>query len=115
MSQLTRGQKRRLMYIELKSGFGDSGPARIGWERFSKSGQSVYYNSKRFIKCAGVSGNFYDVETGEEYWISGVKKRGTNRHWAGKGPVEVDADAVEEYESYTTNPLPNNRSVRSRT
>jgi hypothetical protein len=42
-----------------------------------------------------------DVKTGEEYWVSGVKKNGEDRHWAGKGPVHVDADAREEYERIT--------------
>jgi len=36
-TQLTRGRKTRIMYIELKSGFGDSGPARIGRVSFSKT------------------------------------------------------------------------------
>jgi hypothetical protein len=38
------------------------------------------------------------VETGEEYWVSGVKRNGEDRHWAGSGPVVVDDDAREEYE-----------------
>ena len=29
-TQLTRGKKTRIMYVELKSGHGDNGPARIG-------------------------------------------------------------------------------------
>lgn len=44
-----------------------------------------------------VTGNYIDVETGEEYWISGVKKNGTGRHWAGSGPIYIDKDVVEEY------------------
>ena len=100
MSQLTKGQNRRLMYVELKSGFGDSGPARIGWVTFSKTGKSVYYSGKRFKQTSGVSGNFIDVDTGDEYWISGVKKRGSNRHWAGSGLIEIDADARDEYEKH---------------
>lgn len=31
------------------------------------------------------------------YWISGVKRDGSDRHWAGSGSVIVAADAVEEY------------------
>ena len=100
MSQLTQGKKRRLMYIELKSGCGDNGPARIGWVTFSKAGRSVYYGVKRFQRCKGTSGNFFDVETGEEYWISGVKVKGNNRHWAGRGHIEIDSDAMEEYNRY---------------
>ncbi len=87
------------MYIELKSGHGDRGPARIGRVRFSKSGSSVYYAGTRFetLKGAGVSGNYFNVETGEEYWISGCKKNGQDRHWAGSGAVEIDEDVREEY------------------
>jgi hypothetical protein len=87
------------MYVELKSGFGDSGPASIGWVEFSKSGHSIYYRSRRLERLRGgsVSGNYYDVDTGDEYWVSGVKKNRQDRHWAGSGPVEVDPDAVEEY------------------
>jgi hypothetical protein len=43
----------------------------------------------------GVIGNAFDVETRDFYWISGVKKRGTNRHWAGSGRVSVSEDAVQ--------------------
>tara|TARA_R110002072_G_scaffold42064_9_gene117820 strand:+ start:106727 stop:107053 length:327 start_codon:yes stop_codon:yes gene_type:complete len=91
--------KTRIMYIELKCGCGDSGPARIGRCRFSKSGSSVYYGDARFetLKGKGISGNYLYVDTGEEYWISGCKKNGQDRHWAGSGGVEIDDDVREEY------------------
>ncbi len=65
----------------------------------SKTGRTVYFNGKAFGRSTGggVSGNHYDVETGEEFWISGVKKRGTNRHWAGSGRIAIEAVAVGEY------------------
>ena len=98
-TQLTRGKKTRIMYIELKSGFGDSGPARIGRVSFSKTGASVYYKGKRLQRARGrgISGNYLDAETGEEYWVSGVKRDRSDRHWAGSGPVEIDEDVREEY------------------
>jgi len=34
----------------------------------------------------------------EEFWISGVKKNGQDRHWAGSGLVGVDPDAAAQYE-----------------
>jgi hypothetical protein len=37
------------------------------------------------------------IETREEYWISGPKKNGEDRHWAGSGKVEIDEDVREEY------------------
>ena len=88
-----------LRYIELKSGFGDSGPAWIGRVSLSKSKTTVYFNGRALKKAkgGGISGNYFDIETGEEYWVSGVKKNGGDRHWAGSGPVLVEQDAVEEY------------------
>lgn len=87
----------RVMYIELKSGYNDDGPAWIGRVAFSKSGQTIYFNDKALKKFQGISGNFYDVETGEEYWVSGVKKDGKDRHWAGKGKIMIDRKVINEY------------------
>ena len=42
-------------------------------------------------------GNYVDVKTGVEYWVSGPKKNGGDRHWAGSGKVQIDADVVDEY------------------
>ena len=89
------------MYIELKSGEGhsDRGLARIGRVSFSKSGKSIHYRELKFqsLKGAGICANYFEAETGDEYWISGCKKNGQDRHWAGGGPVEIDADVREEY------------------
>lgn len=98
-NQLTKGENRRVMYVENKEGDIDGVPARIGWVEFSKSGNSVYYRGKVLmkIKGGGVSGNFFDEQTGEEYWVSGIKKRGSNAHPAEFVKVEVDPDAMDEY------------------
>ena len=65
-----------ILYIELKSHHSDDGPAWIGRVEYSKSGQTIYFDDKAFasLKGAGSAGNYYDIETGDEYWISGVKK-----------------------------------------
>ena len=42
-------------------------------------------------------GNYVDMETGESFWISGVKKNGEDRHWAGAGRVLIEAAAVSDY------------------
>ena len=42
-------------------------------------------------------GNYVDMETGESFWVSGVKKNGKDRHWAGSGKVLIEAAAVSEY------------------
>ena len=87
------------MYVELKTGFQDNGPAWIGRVAFSKTGRTVYYRGRELarIRGGGIRGNYYDVETGDEYWVSGVKKDGSDRHWAGSGPVEIDPDVQHEY------------------
>ena len=88
--------KPRIMYIEFK-GDGISGPARIGRVTFSKSGRTIYYRGKQFQSLGGrgFKSNYFDVETGEEYWISGPKKNGTDRLYGGS--VEIDEDVREEY------------------
>ena len=42
-------------------------------------------------------GNYIDMETGESFWVSGVKKNGEDRHWAGSGKVLIEASALSEY------------------
>jgi hypothetical protein len=83
------------MYIELKTGFADNGPAWIGYVITSKSGKSMYFNGRALRKIS--RGRYADVETKEVYWVSGVKKNGADRHWAGRGKVLVEARAVDEY------------------
>jgi len=91
--------KPELKYIELKSGFGDTGPAWIGMAEFSKSGRTVYFNGKALknSNAQGIAGNYYDIESGDEYWISGIKKNGTDRHWAGDGKIMIDRKVVDLY------------------
>lgn len=93
------GKKTRIMYIELKSGQNDSGPAWIGRVTFSQTGKTIYYRGRAFQSCkgSGIGANYFDVESGEEYWISGPKKNGQDRHWAGGGPIHIDLDVIEEY------------------
>ena len=102
-----------IKYIELKSGQNDRGPARIGRATFSKTGKTVYYGGKAFRSCKGrgIYANFYDVATGEEYWISGCKKNGEDRHWAGSGFIEIDDDVREEYWT-TIRKMPEKKNVR---
>jgi hypothetical protein len=38
-----------------------------------------------------------DIETGDEYWISGCKRDGRDRLYGERVPVEIDDDAREEY------------------
>jgi hypothetical protein len=99
-NQLNRSENRRVMYVENKAGDIDGAGARIGWVTFSRSGRSVYYRGRtlRRLKGGGFSGNHIDDETGHEYWVSGVKKRGSNAHWAASTDITIDTDAIEELE-----------------
>ena len=86
------------MYIEYK-GDGLSGPARIGRVSFSKRGKTIYYGGKKFqtLKGAGFKANYADIETGEEYWISGCRRDGLDRLYGERVPVHVDEDVRDEY------------------
>src|SRR5256885_2106549 len=90
--------KPRIMYIENKAG-GLTGPARIGVVTYSKSGRTLYYGGKSFrtLDGAGYKSNYYDTETGEEYWISGPKRDGNDRLYGERVPVEIDENVREEY------------------
>ena len=88
---------RDLMYIELKTGYSDDGPAWIGYVKTSKTKRTIYFNDHAFQKSIGNYSNYIDIESGEEYWISGLKKKESNRHWGGQGKVMIDQRAVNEY------------------
>ncbi len=86
------------MYIEDKSE-GLDGPARIGRVTFSKSGRSIHYGGRTFqsLDGSGFKANFFDVESGDHFWISGPRKDGADRLYGGSKPVEIDADVEREY------------------
>lgn len=86
----------RIMYIERK-GEGLSGPARIGRVTFSKTGRTLTYGGRSFRsnKGHGFKSNYFDTQTGEDYWISGCRKDGCDRLYPGH--IEIDADVQEAY------------------
>lgn len=87
--------RTEILYVELIQGH--SGPAWIGYGQFNKSGRTVYFNGKVFGRAQGIIGNHVDIESGDEYWISGVKKNGEDRHWAGKGKIHIDKTVIDDY------------------
>ena len=90
--------RQEMLYIELKTNQDDRGPAWIGLATLSSGNRTVYFNGKALkrISGGGISGNHSDLETGEEYWVSGVKKDGSDRHWAG-GVVMIDSRVLDDY------------------
>jgi len=91
------GHQTRIMYIERKAG-NLTGPARIGRVTYSKTGATIYYRGKAFRSLkGGFKANYYDVETGDEYWISGPRKDGLDALYPTNIAPEVDADVSDEY------------------
>lgn len=85
------------MYIEDKS-CDLVGPARIGRVTFNRTGKTLYYKGRAFqsLKGTGFKANYYDVETGDQYWISGPRKDGADGLYEPR-PTPIDEDAREEY------------------
>jgi hypothetical protein len=85
------------MYIENKGDDGIVGPARIGRVTFSKTGKSVYYRGQRFqtLRGTGFKSNYFNIETREQYWISGCKRDGSDALYS--TIIEIDEDVRGEY------------------
>ncbi len=94
--------KPRIMYIERKINI--DGYARIGRVTFSQTGRTIYYSGRQFIPIKTYKANYMDLQTREEYWISGPKKRGGDTLHG--GTIHIDDDVREEYWTTIRN-LPN--------
>ncbi len=91
--------KTRIMYIEDKSD-GLNGPARIGRVALSKSGLSLHYDGRTFQRLGGrgAKANYFDLETGSHFWISGSRKDGRDRLYESSAkPVAIDPDVRDEH------------------
>jgi hypothetical protein len=91
-------ERSRIMYIEDKSN-GLEGDARIGRVYFSKTGKTLYYKGRVFqsLKGSGFKSNYFDIDTGDEFWISGPRKDRNDRLYGGNQGVVIDEDVKEEY------------------
>jgi len=85
----------RIMFIEAKEGL--TGPARVGRVEFSKTGKTIRYRgvSLQSLKGQGFKANYFDVESGQHYWVSGPHRDGLDCLYP--GIVEIDEDVREEY------------------
>ncbi len=91
--------RTRIMYIEDKSG-GLTGPCRIGRVQFSKTGATLAYGGRSFQSLKGVrfKANYFDVATGDQFWISGPRQDGADGLYGRITVAEdVDEDVAEEY------------------
>jgi hypothetical protein len=92
-----------IMWIERKSD-GLEGPARIGRVTHSKSGRSLAYREQRFesLERRGFKANYIDVATGDEYWISGCHKDGTDGLYSTTVTATVTATSANYGERWRT-------------
>ena len=91
-------KRTRIMYIESKAE-GLVGPARIGRVFYNKTGRTLRYSEKEFqsLKGSGFKSNYREINTGNEYWISGPRRDGADRLYVSNIPVQIDEDVREEY------------------
>jgi hypothetical protein len=84
------------MYIEPGGGLAGCG-GRIGRATFSQTGKTLRYGGGTFrtLNGQGYKANYYHVETGEWYWISGPRRDGNDALYP--MTVEVDEDVRDEY------------------
>lgn len=73
------------------------------------TGKSIHYDGKTFQTLGGraFKANYFDVDSGDHYWISGCKKDGSDRLYGERLPINIDEDAKEEYWTQVRN-MPTN-------
>ena|SRR5690349_6110620 len=98
---------RRIMFVQLKTGHDiDRGPSWIGWVDFNRSWNTARYRGRQLRRFPGYDSNFYDVDTHEDFWLSGPKRDRTDTRY-GPATTTVDDDAREAYEAFLAGaPLP---------
>jgi hypothetical protein len=87
------------MYLERKVGVRSAheGAAFIGRVAINRTGATLRWRGRAFqsLKGMGYKANYYDVETGERWWISGCRRDGDDALY----PliVAIDEDVREAY------------------
>lgn len=72
----------------------------MSWVRYSKTWQTAYWHDRTLARGTGMwDANFYDVETGELFWLCGPKRDLSDGRY-GKQQPTVDEDVREAYESF---------------
>jgi hypothetical protein len=72
----------------------------LDWISFIlKKWKNNLFDGKAFqsLNGTGINGNYFDLESGNEYWISGVKKDMSDRHKFGGGKVLVEKRILSDY------------------
>jgi len=91
----------RIMFVQLKTGYGtDQGPCWISPVTFSKTWRTAYWHGRTLRRWPGMfDANFLDVETHEEYWLSGPHRDRRDTRY-GNAVSQVDEDARDDYERF---------------
>ncbi len=100
----------RLMFVQLKTGYDiDRGPCWISTVRFNRSWKTAYWHGKALRRWPGMyDANFYDVETNEQYWISGPHRDGADTRYSRVQPI-IDEDTRSAYEAFLSGAAPPGR------
>lgn len=100
--------RERVMFVQLKTGYDvDKGPAWISLLSFNRAWKTAQWHGKTLHRWPGMfDANFYDLETEEEYWVSGPHRDGRDTRYSAIRPT-IDEDAREAYEAFLRGaPLP---------
>jgi hypothetical protein len=87
----------RIMYVQLKTGYDtDLGPVWISRVRFTRTWRTAYFHGRTLRRVTGTANanldsNFYDVNSGDQYWISGPKRDRTDGREVRQQGVVADA------------------------
>jgi hypothetical protein len=98
----------RVMFVQLKTDHEiDRGPAWISRVRFNRSWKTASWHGRTLRRARGLfDANFYDVETGEEFWLSGPHRDRADTRYSRIAPT-IDDDVRIAYEAFLRGePLP---------
>jgi hypothetical protein len=98
----------RIMFVQLKTGHDtDAGPAWISVVALNRTWKTARWHGKTLRRSPGLfDANFYDVETHEQYWLSGPHRDQRDTRYTSIRPT-LDDDARESYEAFLNGaPLP---------
>ena len=93
----------RVTFVQLKTGHDiDKGPAWISVVRFNRTWKTATWHGKTLRRWPGMfDANFFDIDTKEEYWLSGPHRDGGDTRYSSIKPI-VDPDAREAYDAFLT-------------
>ena len=91
--------------VRLKTGYQtDLGPAWISRVRVTRTWRIAYFHGRTLQRVTGTANakfgsNFYEVGSGDEYWISGPKRDRTDGRYTKQQPV-IEDDVRNQYEAF---------------